>query len=181
MQQGLAQYFSHLVHNVSLSRREFWKALKPLRTGTPGRKVRAFSRTVPAVQNEQGILYPDAEALADAWVSHFANIERGTAVHPSLIAGLIQQERVRIEQRGYKGPFKHLPTRQHIELASRKTKTRSAQALTESLEMSSFSPELGLPFKSLHVPSSLLSLLRLLSSPEEASCSNFTKVKVLSL
>ena len=75
LQQGLAQYFSHLVHNVSLSRREFWKALKPLRTGTSGRKVRAFSRTVPAVQNEQGNLYQDAEALADAWVSHFANIE----------------------------------------------------------------------------------------------------------
>ena len=93
LQQGLAQYFSHLVHNVSLSRRGFWKALKPLRTGTPGRKVRAFSRTVPAVQNEQGDLYQDAEALVDAWVSHFANIEGGTAVHPSLIAGLIQQER----------------------------------------------------------------------------------------
>ena len=97
LQQGLAQYFSHLVHNVSLSRREFWNALKLLRTGTPGRKVRAFSRTVPAVQNPQGDLYQDAEALADAWVSHFANIEGGTAVHPSLIAGLIQQERARIE------------------------------------------------------------------------------------
>ena len=111
---------------MSLSRREFWKALKPLRTGTSGRKVRAFSRTVPAVQNEQGNLYKDAEALADAWVSHFANIEGGTAVHFSLIAGLIQRERARIEQKGYKGQLKHFLTRQHIELALRKTKTRSA-------------------------------------------------------
>ena len=126
LQLGLAQYFTHLVHNVFLSRREFWKALKPLRTGTPGRKVRAFSRTVPAVQNEKGDLYQDAEALADAWVSHFAQIEGGTAVHPSLIARLIQQERERIELKGYKGPLTHLPTRQQIELALRKTKTRSA-------------------------------------------------------
>ena len=126
LQQGLVKYFSHLVHNVVLSRREFWKALKPLRTGTPGRKVTTFSRTVPAVQNEQGDLYQDAEALADAWVSHFASIEGGTAVHPSLIAGLIEQERARIEQNGCKGPLKHLPTRQRIELALRKTKTRSA-------------------------------------------------------
>ena len=88
--------------------------------------MRAFSHTAPAVQNPQGDLYQDAEALADAWVSHFANIEGGTAVHPSLIAGLSQQERARIEQKGYKGPLKHLPTRQHIELALRKTKTRSA-------------------------------------------------------
>ena len=56
LQQGLAQYCSHLVHNVSLSRREFWKALKPLRTSTPGRKVWAFPRTVPVLQNEQGNL-----------------------------------------------------------------------------------------------------------------------------
>ena len=178
LQQGLAQYFFHLVHNVSLSRREFWKALKPLRTGTPGRKVRAFSRTVPAVQNEQGNSYQDAEALADAWVSHFANIEGGTAVHPSLIAGLIQQERVRIEQKGYKGPLKHLPARQHIELALRKTKTRSAPGPDGVSGDVSFSPELGLPFKSLHSLSSLLSLSRPFSSREEASCSNFTKVKV---
>ena len=47
-------------------------------------------------------------------------------MHPSLIAALIQEERVRIEQKGYKGPLKHLPTRQQIELALRKTKTRSA-------------------------------------------------------
>ena len=47
-------------------------------------------------------------------------------MHPSLIAGLIQQERAIIEHKGYKGALKHLPTRQHIELALRKTKTRSA-------------------------------------------------------
>ena len=62
--------------------------------------MRALSRTVPAVQNVHGELYQDEEALADARVAHFASIEGGTAVHPTLIAELIQRERSRIDKKG---------------------------------------------------------------------------------
>ena len=64
--------------------------------------------------------------MADSWVFYFASIEGGTVVHPTLIAELIQRERRRITNKGYKGPLAHRLIRQRIELALRKTKTRSA-------------------------------------------------------
>ena len=36
VQKGLVDYFSNIVHDISISGKEFWNALKPLRTCTAG-------------------------------------------------------------------------------------------------------------------------------------------------
>ena len=105
---------------------DLWTAFKCLRTGTGSRRAHAFSRAVPAIADAKGNLYPDATALANAWVQHFAAGEGGNAVEAAAIADIVLCERDRITKDGYKCPLTDLPARQQIENALRKTKRRSA-------------------------------------------------------
>ena len=108
---------------------------------------------------------------------HFASIEGGTAAHPNLIAEFIQQERRRIERKGYKGPLKHLLTRQHIELALRKNKTRSAPGPDGVSETYFSSSTHGSLSKLRLSASNLPSPCRPHSNLEEGSCSSCIKAK----
>ena len=126
MRLSIAKYFDDATTEVANSTDDLWTALKCLRTGTGSRRVSAFSRAVPAIADQEGNLVPDATALANAWVQHFAKTEGGNAVEATAIADIVFAERDRITTVGYSGTLTDLPTRQQIEAALRKTKRRSA-------------------------------------------------------
>ena len=123
---SIAKYLEDATTEFANSTDGLCTALKCFRIGTGSRRVHAFSRAVPAIEDGEGNLYPDAIALANAWVQHFANTEGGNAVEASAIADIVFCERDRITRDGYSGPLADLPTRQQIETALRKTKRRSA-------------------------------------------------------
>ena len=153
------------------------KALKPLRAGSAGRKVWVFSHTVPAVQDGQGDLYPDAKAFADAWVAHFAGIEGGTAVPPTLIAEVIAEERRNIEKRVRMSLFRTFPHASRSSLLFGKPRDDLLRVRME-LVTYYYSHEHGSQSKSLHSQSKLLSQCRPHYSPEEASSSSSARARV---
>ena len=69
---SIAKYFEDATMEVANSTDDFWTALKCLRTGTGSRRVHAFNRAVPAIADQEGNLFPDATALANAWVQNSA-------------------------------------------------------------------------------------------------------------
>ena len=93
LRSAIAKYFDDATTEVANSTDDLWTVFKCFRIGTGSRRVHAFSRAVPAIADQDGNLYPDATALANAWVQHFANTEGGNAVEASAIADIAFSER----------------------------------------------------------------------------------------
>jgi hypothetical protein len=105
---------------------DWWEKIKPLRTGTQGKKVPQYLQPIPEIVDSDGTPFPTATKAADGWVKTFAAIEGGTVSSAEQIIEIVLQEAAICLANQYTGPVTDIISRRQVEEALRKTKAGSA-------------------------------------------------------
>ena len=57
LKESLAEYLEGLAEDVNLAARDLWEKLRPLRTGTPSKKIKQFLKPLPYLKDKDGNSY----------------------------------------------------------------------------------------------------------------------------
>ena len=92
------QWVATLITTAAEATLDLWAALKPLRTGTAGRKLPVFMRILPDIVDEKGFHFHTSADAAEALLAHFAVTEGGFLTTPEVIVDRVLHEtRLRVQ------------------------------------------------------------------------------------